>query len=124
MNIFVQFLSSEGFTEVIMPKLLAGSSKGRSHALRLNRLPACLAQSPQLHKRMFINADYKLVFVVGSVFKAEDSYTHRHLGEFTGLDVEMEHYSEVMDIVDSLFVTIFDSLNASCQKELEDVGRQ
>ncbi|RWW65446.1 hypothetical protein BHE74_00027251 [Ensete ventricosum] len=35
--------------------------------------------------------------VIGSVFRAEDSYTHRHLCEFVGLDVEMEikeHYFE------------------------------
>ncbi|KAL6269570.1 hypothetical protein ACE6H2_026481 [Prunus campanulata] len=30
----------------------------------------------------------------------------------------------VMDIVDRLFVTIFDTLNETCQKELEAVGRQ
>ncbi|KAF5946638.1 hypothetical protein HYC85_016866 [Camellia sinensis] len=61
------------------------------------------------------------------VFRAEDSYTHKHLCEFTGLDVEMEikeHYSEVMDIVDRLFVAMFDSLNEKCQKELEAIGKQ
>ena len=46
--------------------------------------------------------------------RAELSYTHRHLTEFTGLDLEMvinEHYSEVMDILDRLFLYIFDGLN-------------
>ena len=46
--------------------------------------------------------------------RAELSYTHRHLTEFTGLDLEMvinEHYSEVMDILDKLFLYIFDGLN-------------
>ncbi|KAI5313349.1 PREDICTED: aspartate--tRNA ligase [Prunus dulcis] len=36
----------------------------------------------------------------------------------------VRHYSEVMDIVDRLFVTIFGTLNKTCQKELEAVGRQ
>ena len=31
---------------------------------------------------------------------------------------------QVMDIVDRLFVSMFDSLNERCQKELEAVGRQ
>ena len=38
------------------------------------------------------------MFEVGPVFRAEDSNTHRHLCEFTGLDMEMainEHYFEV-----------------------------
>ncbi|PWA65363.1 hypothetical protein CTI12_AA336800 [Artemisia annua] len=63
----------------------------------------------------------------GPVFRAEDSYTHRHLCEFTGIDVEMEikeHYSEVMDIVDHLFVNVFDKLKERCQKELDAIGKQ
>ena len=31
---------------------------------------------------------------------------------------------QVMDIVDRLFVTMFDTLNKNCSKELEAVGRQ
>lgn len=31
---------------------------------------------------------------------------------------------QVMDIVDRLFVTIFDGLNQRCKKELEAVGKQ
>jgi len=46
--------------------------------------------------------------------RAENSFTHRHLCEFTGLDFEMainEHYDEVMDVIDQLFVYIFNGLN-------------
>ena len=31
---------------------------------------------------------------------------------------------QVMNVVDQLFVTMFDSLNENCKKELEAVGRQ
>ncbi|KAL0297411.1 UNVERIFIED_CONTAM: Aspartate--tRNA ligase 2, cytoplasmic [Sesamum radiatum] len=128
-NIFRQFLLSEGFVGIHTPKLIAGSSEGGSAVFRFDYkgTPACLAQSPQLHKQMSICGDFGRVFEVGPVFRAEDSFTHRHLCEFTGLDVEMEikeHYSEVMDIVDRLFVTMFDSLNEKCSKELEAINRQ
>lgn len=128
-NIFRQFLLSENFVEIHTPKLIAGSSEGGSAVFRLDYKgqSACLAQSPQLHKQMSICGDFGRVFETGPVFRAEDSYTHRHLCEFTGLDVEMEikkHYSEVMDIVDCLFVTIFDGLNNVCKKELEAVAKQ
>ena len=59
---------------------------------------ACLVQSPQLHKKMAICGDFGGVFEIGLVFSAKDSFTYRHLCEFTGLDVEMEiktHYCEV-----------------------------
>ncbi|GLT54771.1 hypothetical protein SLA2020_279410 [Shorea laevis] len=127
-NVFRQFLLSEGFVEIHTPKLIAGSSEGGAAVFKLDYKgqPACLAQSPQLHKQMAICGDFGRVFEIGPVFRAEDSYTHRHLCEFTGLDVEMEirHYFEVMDIVDRLFVTMFDTMNKNCSKELEAVGRQ
>ena len=47
--------------------------------------------------------------------RAEKSFTHRHLCEFTGLDLEMaidEHYSEVLDVLDRLFVYIFSGLRS------------
>jgi aspartyl-tRNA synthetase len=131
-SVFRKFCESEGFVEIHTPKLIAGSSEGGAAVFRLTYgsqpgQPACLAQSPQLHKQMAICADFKRVFEVGPVFRAEDSFTHRHLCEFTGLDIEMEiyeHYSEVMDIVDRLFVSIFDSLNENGKKELEAIGKQ
>ncbi|KAK1292052.1 hypothetical protein QJS10_CPB17g01912 [Acorus calamus] len=128
-SIFSQFLLSEGFVWIDSPKLIAGSSEGGSAVFKLDYKgqPACLAQSPQLHKQMAICGDFGRVFEIGPVFRAEDSFTHRHLCEFTGLDVEMEikeHYSEVMDIVDRFFVTLFDTLNEKCKKELDAIRRQ
>lgn len=46
---------------------------------------------------------------------AEKSFTHRHLCEFTGLDLEMaidEHYNEVLDVLDRLFVYMFSGLRS------------
>ncbi len=62
---------------------------------------AFLAQSPQLYKQMMICADFERVFEIGPVFRAENSMTHRHMTEFTGLDLEMafdEHYHEVISL--------------------------
>ena len=42
-----------------------------------------------------------------AVFRAENSFTHRHLTEFVGLDLEMafyEHYHEVCCSAPSLIV--------------------
>ncbi|CAM8919752.1 unnamed protein product [Rhodiola kirilowii] len=128
-DFFGQFLKKEGFVGIRTPKLIAGSSEGGAAVFRLDYkgTPACLAQSPQLHKQMAINGDFGRVFEIGPVFRAEDSFTHRHLCEFTGLDVELEikeHYFEVTDIVDRLFVSMFDHLNEKCSKELEAVRQQ
>jgi len=60
-------------------------------------------------------------------FRAEKAFTHRHLTEFVGLDIEMafnEHYHEVLDVLDGLFTSIFDGLAKRFAKELEIVGQQ
>lgn len=38
---------------------------------------------------MAIMGDIKRVYEIGHVFRAEKSFTHRHLCEFIGLDAEM-----------------------------------
>ncbi|CAL4952473.1 unnamed protein product [Urochloa decumbens] len=126
---FKEFLSSKGFYEIDTPKLIGGSSEGGADVFDLvyHGQPACLAQSPQLHKQMAIIGGCRRVFVVGPVFRAETSRTHRHLCEFTGLDVEMEimeHYFEVCDLIDGLFVSIFKHLTEKCKYELGIINSQ
>jgi nondiscriminating aspartyl-tRNA synthetase len=128
-NKFREYLSSKDFIGIHSPKLISGSSEGGAAVFKLqyNGQPACLAQSPQLYKQMSICGGFGRVFEVGPVFRAENSNTHRHLCEFIGLDAEMEikeHYFEVCDIIDGLFVAIFKHLNENCQKELETINRQ
>lgn len=127
--LFRQALLDENFVELHTPKLIAGASEGGSSVFKLDYKgqPACLAQSPQLHKQMAICADFGRVFEIGPVFRAEDSFTHRHLCEFTGLDFEMEikeHYFEVLDVLEKVFLTIFDGLNTKCAKQLEAINEQ
>lgn len=128
-NKFRDFLLSKNFVGIHTPKLISGSSEGGAAVFKLlyNGQPACLAQSPQLYKQMAISGGFERVFEVGPVFRAENSNTHRHLCEFVGLDAEMEikeHYFEVCDIIDGLFVSIFKHLSENCKKELESINRQ
>jgi len=59
---------------------------------------------------MCVMGDFQRVFEIGPVFRAENSFTHRHMCEFVGLDLEMaikEHYYEVLDLFGELFPFIF-----------------
>jgi aspartyl/asparaginyl-tRNA synthetase len=112
LQLFRESLQSRGFIEIHTPKLLAGASEGGAAVFRFDYMgrPGCLAQSPQFYKQMAICSDLGRVFEIGPVFRAENSYTHRHLCEFTGLDMEMalhESYHEVLDVLDALFVHMF-----------------
>lgn len=128
-SLFRESLTRRGFTEIHSPCLIAGASEGGAACFALDYMgrPACLAQSPQLYKQMALSADFDRVFEITPVFRAEKSFTHRHLTEFTGLDFEMcidEHYGEVLDVIDALFVELFDGLNERCRREIEVVRRQ
>ena len=128
-ELFREALRAKDFVEIHTPKLIGGASEGGASVFKLDYMgqPACLAQSPQLYKQMAIESDFERVFEIGPVFRAEDSNTHRHLCEFTGLDMEMaikEHFFEVLDVLDDLFVHMFDGLNERFAHELEVVNQQ
>lgn len=125
-QLFREALIEKGFIEIHSPKLIAGASEGGSDVFKFKYFghDACLAQSPQLYKQMAICGDMQRVFEIGPVFRAEKSHTHRHLCEFTGLDLEMEifeHYNEILDVLDNLFSKIFDGLEKRFSKELATV---
>lgn len=128
-QLFRETLQAKGFIEVHTPKLLSGASEGGAAVFHFDYMgrPGCLAQSPQFYKQMAICADMGRVYEIGPVFRAENSYTHRHLCEFTGLDMEMaiaETYHEVLDVLDTLFVHMFQGLNERCAVELGVIGEQ
>ena len=127
--LFREFLLERGFTEIHSPKMIATASEGGADVFRLNYFDryAYLAQSPQLYKQMSLMADMGKVFEIGPVFRSEKSFTHRHMTEFVGLDLEMtfhDDYHEVLEVLEGLFLHIFDGLNTRCAKEIEAVRAQ
>ena len=128
-QIFRSHLDSLGFVEIHTPKLQGAASESGASVFKVNYFdrPAFLAQSPQLGKQMAIAADMRRVLEIGPVFRAENSNTHRHLTEFTGLDLEMaidEHYHEVLRTLDSTFKAIFKHIYDKYRHEIEVVKRQ
>ncbi|KAJ3119296.1 aspartate--tRNA ligase dps1 [Physocladia obscura] len=128
-QLFREFLNTKGFIEIHTPKMIDAISEGGANVFKLeyfNR-SAYLAQSPQLYKQMAICSDFERVYEIGPVFRAENSFSHRHMTEFIGLDMEMafeEHYHEVLDVLGELFVHIFKGLETRFAAEIECVRRQ
>ncbi|POR33665.1 Aspartate--tRNA ligase, cytoplasmic [Tolypocladium paradoxum] len=109
---FRETLDEQGFVEINTPKLQPAATESGSAVFKVNYFGrnAFLAQSPQLAKQMSVSADFGRVFEVGPVFRAENSNTHRHLTEYTGLDIEMaiEHdYHEVIYVIDDFLKSVF-----------------
>ncbi|KAH8197108.1 hypothetical protein TruAng_008713 [Truncatella angustata] len=114
---FRRTLEDLDFLEIQTPKLQPAATESGAEVFKVNYFgrKAFLAQSPQLAKQMAISADLRKVFEVGPVFRAENSNTHRHLTEYTGLDIEMEiqqDYHEVMMTVDKCLKNIFTAVQS------------
>lgn len=125
-NLFRSYLDSQGFIEIHTPKLQGGATESGASVFQLDYFgrPAFLAQSPQLAKQMCIAADFERVYEIGPVFRAENSNTHRHLTEYTGLDIEMsieEHYHEALELIDHTLKHIFQGLYERFALELKTV---
>lgn len=123
------FLDRAGFLEINTPKIIAGTSEGGAAVFNVNyfNTKACLAQSPQLYKQMCISSGFGRVYEIGPVFRAENSHTHRHLCEFTGLDLEMEiyeSYKEVLELLGDLMKHIFKTVEVKCAKEISIIRTQ
>ena len=127
-NLFRSYLDSKGFLEIHTPKIQAGATESGASDFQLDYFgrPAFLAQSPQLAKQMCVAADFERVYEIGPVFRAENSNTHRHLTEYTGLDLEMaieEHYDEALHLVDATLKNIFQGIYDRFSRELKVIKR-
>lgn len=123
-SLFREFLIGKGFVEIHTPKLQGGATESGASVFKVDYFgrPAFLAQSPQLAKQMCIAGDMKKVFEIGAVFRAENSNTHRHMTEYTGLDIEMaidEHYHEVLRTIDACLKSIFAGIYQRCRAEID-----
>lgn len=119
-------MRAEGFLEIKTPKILGASTEGGANFFKIKYFDrdAYLAQSPQFYKQAAMSA-YERVFEIGSVFRAEPSYTTRHVTEYTGLDAEMgfiENVEEVMAMLEKTMHRMFRHIGEHCQKELALFG--
>ncbi len=127
--LYRESMMKNDFIEIHSPKLISGASEGGTNVFKLKYFgkESCLAQSPQLYKQMCVIGGIDKVYEIAPVFRAENSNTGRHLCEFTMIDMEMafkEHYFEVVDVINEIFVTIFDGLKERYKHELNIVANQ
>ena len=112
---FRSFLEENGFLEMFTPKIVKEGAEGGAEIFKLDYFgeSAYLAQSPQFYKQMMVVAGFERVFEIGSVYRAEQHATARHLNEYVSMDLEMgfiEDEFEIMALEESLLKAIFKAL--------------
>ncbi len=123
---YSEALRQEDFLEIKTPKILSAATEGGANFFKIKYFDrdAFLAQSPQFYKQAAMSA-FERVFEVGVVFRAEPSFTTRHVTEYTGLDAEMGFINGVEDVMAMLEKTmqhVFKHIGETCQKELALFG--
>ena len=117
-------LAGKKFIEITTPKIIGSASEGGANLFSLDYFgkQAYLAQSPQLYKEQ-MTIGLERVFEISTFYRAEKSHTVRHLSEFTSVDIEAAFmdYTDVMDVLESLIVNVYNDVSANCKKEQEDL---
>jgi aspartyl-tRNA synthetase len=120
-----KLLTEHGFLEVNTPKIIGSASEGGANLFSLKYFDkqAYLAQSPQLYKEQ-LTLGLERIFEISSFYRAEKSHTVRHLTEFTSVDIEAAFmdYTDVMEILEQLVVSVFEHVEKTCIQEQKNLG--
>jgi nondiscriminating aspartyl-tRNA synthetase len=95
-------LLEDGFMQIYTPSFMNTASETGADVFKVKYFEreAYLSQSPQFFKQMAIASGFEKVFMTGPVFRAEASYTSRHVTEFTGWDFEFAYINSHEDIME------------------------
>lgn len=110
-----KYWDENNFIQLYPPAFMSTPSESGADVFEVkyfDRL-AYLAQSPQFYKQMAMAAGFEKVFMTSPVFRAEESFTTRHLTEFTGWDFEISYikdHHDVMDAEEGMIVSGFQKL--------------
>lgn len=96
-----EYWYQQRFIEIHTPKLMGSPSESGAELFELPyfETKAYLAQSPQFYKQMAMAAGFDRVFEIGPVFRADPSFTSRHMTEFTSVDAELSWVDSHEDVM-------------------------
>ena len=123
-----QYFASNGFTQIYTPTFMNTASETGADvfAVKYFDRQAYLAQSPQFYKQMAMASGIDKAFMVGTVYRAEKSFTNRHVTEFTGWDFEIAHiksHTEIMDQEEEMLVAGFTMVKNNLDLAMEIPSR-
>ena len=119
-----KYWSENSFIQLYPPNFLQTQSESGAEVFTVDYFDrkAYLPQSPQFYKQMAMAAGFEKVFMVAPVFRAEPSFTTRHLTEFTGWDFEISYindHNDIMDAEEGMIVEGFKALKMDKNLNLE-----
>jgi aspartyl-tRNA synthetase len=121
-----EYWLKEGFLEIHSPKIVGSPSESGAELFELPYFErkAYLAQSPQFYKQMAMAAGFDRVFEIGPVFRADPSFTSRHMTEFTGVDMEIswvDSHEDVMGFMERWLQYVYQVVKEKHGEEIKTV---
>lgn len=120
---FREYLLKNNFIQLYSPSFMSTSSETGADVFEVKYFDrkAYLSQSPQFYKQMAMASGLEKVFIFGSVFRAEKSFTTRHVTEFTGWDLEVSYvsYEDIMNIEEELLISGFKKIKNDLDIEID-----
>ena len=126
---FRQYWHENAFMQVYAPSFMSTASESGASVFEVKYFEgvAYLAQSPQFYKQMGIASGFERVFIVGPVFRAEESFTTRHMTEFTGWDFEVayiESHHDLMNMEEGMIISGFKTIKQTFPDLALDIPTQ
>ncbi len=121
---FREYFLANNYLQIYPPTFMSTSSETGADVFEVKYFDkkAYLAQSPQFYKQMAMAAGFNKVFMVSPVYRAEKSFTNRHVTEFTGWDAEIadiDSHVDIMDEEENLLVSGFTAVKNNLEIDLE-----
>lgn len=120
------FLATNDFTEIITPKIIASATEGGTELFPIKYFDrdAYLSQSAQLYKERLCSV-YERVFEIGPCYRAEKSFTNRHLCEIYQIDMEIgfADYRDVLEVTEKMVVHVLTAIKNQCEEDLKILGK-
>jgi nondiscriminating aspartyl-tRNA synthetase len=120
------YLIQNEFAEIQTPKIISGATEGGAEVFEVQYFDrkAVLAQSPQFYKQIMVGS-LERVFEIGNAYRAEPSFTTRHLTETIMLDIEMgflKDFDELLNVSERMLNFVCDEVWAKHEVELLALG--
>ena len=122
-NAMREYWMKNKYIEIHSPKIVAAPSESGAELFSLDYFDrkAYLAQSPQFYKQMAMAAGFERIFEIGPVFRADPSFTARHMTEFTGVDAEISWIDSHEDVMASEENMLHDVYQAVKEKHGDEI---
>ena len=121
-----KYLVKNKYTEIFTPKIIASATEGGTELFPIKYFDkdAYLSQSAQLYKERLCGA-FENVFEIGPCFRAEKSFTNRHVCEIYQLDIELTfaNYDDVLTALEGLVQHVLKQIKKQCKDDLIILGQ-